>query len=126
LLLAPEPSYPQGETTSAIAGQVTDETGAAIRGAKVSITNVGNGLKRSVETDEAGRFNFPQLIPGTYSVQGLRGGFSTAGNPGRFRRAGPHRRGQHHSRRPGAAAEVTVHRASSWNKHRECQYNRLR
>jgi hypothetical protein len=69
LLLAPEPSYPQGETTSAIAGQVTDETGAAIRGAKVSITNVGNGLKRSVETDEAGRFNFPQLIPGTYSVQ---------------------------------------------------------
>src|SRR5665213_4133689 len=75
LLLVPEPSYPQGETTSAIAGQVTDETGAAIRGAKVSIANVGNGLKRSVETDEAGRFNFPQLIPGTYSVQASAAGF---------------------------------------------------
>jgi Carboxypeptidase regulatory-like domain len=75
LWLAPEPVYPQGETTSAIAGQVTDATGAAIGGAKVSITNPGNGLKRSVETDEAGRFNFPQLTPGTYSVQAAVAGF---------------------------------------------------
>jgi hypothetical protein len=73
--LAPQPARSQGETTSAIAGQVTDETGASIRGANVSIANVENGLKRSVETDDSGRFNFPQLTPGTYAVQASAAGF---------------------------------------------------
>ena len=58
----------QGETTSAIVGSVTDPTGAAISGASVTITNMDNGLKRSVKTDDAGRFSFPQLKPGTYAV----------------------------------------------------------
>jgi hypothetical protein len=75
LALIPRPARSQGETTSAISGQVTDETGAAIGGAHVSIANVENGLKRSVETDEAGRFNFPQLTPGTYAVQASAAGF---------------------------------------------------
>jgi Carboxypeptidase regulatory-like domain len=73
--LVPEPGFSQGETTSAISGLVTDQTGAPIRGAMVSISNSGTGLKRSVETDEAGRFNFPQLIPGTYSVGASAAGF---------------------------------------------------
>jgi len=75
LWLVPEPAHSQGETTSAIAGQVTDQTGAAIARATVSIANVANGLKRSVETDDAGRFNFPQLTPGTYAVQASAPGF---------------------------------------------------
>src|SRR3954454_23537249 len=61
--------WAQGETTSAIVGSVSDPAGAAIAGAKVTITNTDNGLKRSVETDSAGRFNFPQLKPGPYSVK---------------------------------------------------------
>jgi hypothetical protein len=63
------PVLAQGETTSAIAGSVTDPTGAAIPGATVIVTNVENGLKRSVKTDDSGRFSFPQLKPGTYSVK---------------------------------------------------------
>src|SRR6202522_1836279 len=59
----------QGETTSAILGTVTDPTGAAISGATVTVTNVENGLRRSVKTDDAGRFSFPQLKPGLYSVK---------------------------------------------------------
>ena len=59
----------QGETTSAIVGSVTDPTGAAIPGASVTIANIDNGLKRSVKTDDSGRFNFPQLQPGMYSVK---------------------------------------------------------
>ena len=59
----------QGETTSAIVGSVSDPAGAAIPGAKVTIANVDNGMTRSVLTDNAGRFNFPQLMPGTYSVK---------------------------------------------------------
>jgi hypothetical protein len=63
------PTMAQGETTSAIVGSVTDPTGAAIPGATVTVTNVENGLKRSVKTDDSGRFGFPQLQPGTYSVK---------------------------------------------------------
>ncbi|MGA2214076.1 MAG: carboxypeptidase-like regulatory domain-containing protein, partial [Bryobacteraceae bacterium] len=46
----------QGETTSAILGSVTDPAGAAIPGASVTVTNIENGLKRSVTTDDSGRF----------------------------------------------------------------------
>ncbi len=59
----------QGETTSAIVGTVTDRTGAAIAGATVTIVNTDNGSKRSLRTDADGRFNFPQLKPGPYSIK---------------------------------------------------------
>ena len=66
----------QGETTSAITGQVTDATGGAIASsAAVTITNRETGLKRAVTTDEEGRFNFPQLPPGTYAVEVEAPGF---------------------------------------------------
>src|SRR5712671_2173434 len=63
------PAMAQGETTSAIVGSVTDPTGAAIHGAIVTITSSENGMQRSVKTDDAGRFSFPQLKPGTYLVK---------------------------------------------------------
>ena len=63
------PALAQGETTSAIVGSVGDPSRAAIPGAVVTVTNVENGLKRSVKTDGSGRFSFPQLKPGTYSVK---------------------------------------------------------
>ena len=59
----------QGETTSAIVGQVTDPSGAAVPGATVTITSRDTGLTRSVNTNSEGRFGFPQLKPGTYSVK---------------------------------------------------------
>src|ERR1039457_1042732 len=65
----------QGETTSAIVGQVTDATGAVVPGATVTITNRDTGMKRSVRSDEAGRFSFPQLKPGSYSVKVEAQGF---------------------------------------------------
>ena len=65
----------QGETTSAIVGQVRDTTNAVVPGATVTITNSETGLRRSAKTDDAGRFNFPQLKPGTYSVKVEAQGF---------------------------------------------------
>ena len=67
--LAPPRLPAQGETTSAIEGQVTDASSSSISGATVTIVNTENGLKRSVKTDEAGRFSFPQLRPGSYTVK---------------------------------------------------------
>src|SRR6202050_483365 len=67
--LAPVKAPAQGETTSAIVGQVRDATNAVVPGAIVTITNSETGLRRSAKTDDSGRFNFPQLKPGIYSVK---------------------------------------------------------
>ena len=67
--LIPVNALAQGETTSAIIGQVRDATNAVVSGATVTVINSETGLKRSAKTDDAGRFNFPQLKPGVYSVR---------------------------------------------------------
>src|SRR5260370_29337782 len=67
-IFSPDALWAQGETTSAVVGSVSDPTGAAIAGAKVTIRSTDSGLSRSVKTDNAGRFNFPQLKPRPYSV----------------------------------------------------------
>jgi hypothetical protein len=76
VLLCPTPGKPQGETTSAISGEVSDPSGATIPGAEVSVLNAANGLRRNARTDAAGRFLFPQLSPGTYSVRAAAEGFA--------------------------------------------------
>ncbi len=76
----PAKALAQGETTSAIVGQVRDTTDAVVLGAAVTVTNHETGLKRSARTDDAGRFNFPQLKPGTYSVRAEAQGFAPQQN----------------------------------------------
>src|ERR1700681_2528885 len=78
--LAPVKALAQGETTSAIVGQVRDTSHAVVPGAIVSITNSETGLRRIAKTDDAGRFNFPQLKPGTYSVKAEAPGFELRQN----------------------------------------------
>src|SRR5208337_1480726 len=73
--LLPLRALGQGETTSAIVGEVRDATNAVVANATVTIVNHERGLKRSARTDDAGRFNFPQLKPGTYSVRVEAHGF---------------------------------------------------
>ena len=75
LCLLPLGAFAQGETTSAIVGQVTDATNAAIPGATITITNREIALQRNAKADDSGRFNFPQLKPGTYSVRVEAQGF---------------------------------------------------
>ena len=83
-LFCPAKALPQGETTSAIVGQVSDATKAPIPGATITITNREIGLQRSVKTDNEGRFNFPQLKPGTYSVKVQAEGFDPQQNDNVF------------------------------------------
>ncbi len=71
----------QGETTSAIVGSVTDQAGGAIAGARVTVEGAETGAKRSAATDGAGRFNFPQLKPGSYTVKAEADGFEPQANP---------------------------------------------
>jgi hypothetical protein len=72
--------FGQGETTGAIVGQMTDATKAAISGATVTIENRETSLQRTAKTDDEGRFNFPQLKPGTYSIKVEAEGFDPREN----------------------------------------------
>ncbi len=63
-------------STGSIVGTVTDQSGAVIDGAKISIKNVATGQEIGVTSNSAGSFNSGALVPGTYKVQVSAKGFS--------------------------------------------------
>jgi hypothetical protein len=59
-----------------ILGTVSDQTGAAVKGAKVTITNVDTGVVRELITNEAGDYVAPNLAPGVYKIAVEAQGFT--------------------------------------------------
>jgi len=65
-----------GQTANGrISGTVKDQTGGAIVGAAVTVTDVARGLPRNLTTDEGGAYLATNLIPGNYSVRATFTGF---------------------------------------------------
>ena len=64
-----------------ILGTVTDQTGAVIAGAAVTVLDTERGLTRNLLTDDAGEYNAPNLIPGTYTVRVEMKGFKRLDRP---------------------------------------------
>ena len=58
-------------------GTVTDQTGAVIAGAQVSVSSVGTGLKRHILTDTKGQYYVVGLPTGRYAVKIDKEGFQT-------------------------------------------------
>src|SRR5581483_12243691 len=77
LLLISLPAFAQGGGQAAISGTVVDPTGAAISGAKVTVTQKGTSAHRVVVADANGAFNVPSLLPATYTVAVQAPGFKT-------------------------------------------------
>jgi hypothetical protein len=67
--------------TGRILGTVTDQTGAALTGAEVVITDVQRGLTRTLTTDQAGEYVAPDLSPGIYRVRAAAKGFKSVERP---------------------------------------------
>jgi hypothetical protein len=61
-----------------VAGVVEDSTGARIPDASVKLINVLTGTENASTTNRDGVFLLPGVIPGTYTLQIERQGFSTA------------------------------------------------
>ncbi len=54
---------------SRIAGTVTDQNGAVVPGATVTVINPNTGFSRSTTTSDDGSYGFPGLQPATYRVE---------------------------------------------------------
>ena len=67
---------------AALSGTITDPSGAAVPGAKLSVTNTATGVTRDDATDSAGFFSVPNLLPGPYVVTVSASGFSTTKTSG--------------------------------------------
>src|SRR5438067_4040970 len=58
-----------------IFGTITDQTGAAVPNAKVTVTSVRQGTSDTVATNDTGNYSVTHLIPGTYDVRVEATGF---------------------------------------------------
>jgi hypothetical protein len=65
-----------------IVGTVTDSSGAAVAGAKVTITETNTQITHGAITNDSGTYGFPDLPPGTYEVTVQMAGFKREAKSG--------------------------------------------
>ena len=70
------------DTNASLSGTVTDPTGAAIPGAKLTITNEATSFQSSFVSDETGAYTFRNLTPGKYHVDISAAGFKSSTQKG--------------------------------------------
>ena len=80
-LALPSSVYSQAVYGSLL-GTATDPSGAVVPGASVTVTETGTGQVRTDTTDQSGRYNIVNLLPGTYNVQVTAHGFRTVEHSG--------------------------------------------
>ncbi|HEV2860403.1 MAG TPA: TonB-dependent receptor [Pyrinomonadaceae bacterium] len=68
----------QSQTTGRIGGTVTDQNGAAVAGAEVTVASRATGEERKVVTDESGVYIISLLPPGEYRVTVAAANFKKA------------------------------------------------
>jgi hypothetical protein len=74
-LVSPVLVRSQTANTGTVLGVVTDPSGAVVPGADVELKDAATGTVRTTATNEAGRFTFVAVKPGTYSVTVSAPGF---------------------------------------------------
>src|SRR6185312_10453827 len=69
--------FAQGDRGS-VTGTITDQAGASVAGATVTVTNPATGLKQSTTSGSDGNYNVPYLPVGKYNLSVDKSGFRTA------------------------------------------------
>jgi len=64
-------------TTASLSGTVTDQSGAAVPGAKITVLNTDTGFTQSVSSGPAGDYLFPRLTVGKYKLTVEKEGLQT-------------------------------------------------
>src|ERR1700735_1877372 len=64
------------QTGASLSGVVTDQAGAALRVAAVTIRNVDRGVTRTIATDGGGHYQASGLRPGRFEIRAAKQGFA--------------------------------------------------
>lgn len=78
LLLIPAPSAVAQAGRGTISGTITDQSGAIVPGAKVTLLSPATGVSLHAVTTAAGLYTFISLNPGVYQITVSQSGFTTA------------------------------------------------
>ena len=82
LCLSPVPLLAQAQSAGgSIQGAVTDESGAVLPGASVTVRHQATGIVRETTTDGSGVYRAPLLPVGGYEVTAALSGFATTRRP---------------------------------------------
>jgi hypothetical protein len=78
LTLSGPPAWAQSSSTGTVSGQVMDRQSALIVGAQVTLTDTSTNSVQTTSTNDAGRYIFANVAPGTYNLTVSKEGFSQA------------------------------------------------
>jgi hypothetical protein len=70
-------AFAQPAQTGTIQGEVKDSSGAVMPGVTMTLTSEERGFSRSTVTDENGRYVFPAVPAGNYTIEAVLQGFKT-------------------------------------------------
>jgi hypothetical protein len=76
LALFPGLLFGQAKTEGQLSGKVSDASGAAVSGVKLTLSQASTGLSLTVTSNESGEYVFPSVLPGTYKLTANATGFS--------------------------------------------------
>ena len=69
-------SWATAQSSSQLNGSVTDSSGAAVAGAKITLTDPATGLQRTTTSNGSGLYQFLDVPPGDYRLEAAASGFA--------------------------------------------------
>ncbi len=70
------PMWGQSTSTGSVVGTVTDQSGAVVSGAAVTLTDTSTNAARTTTTNASGRYIYVDVSPGLYNIEVIKAGFA--------------------------------------------------
>ena len=78
LLCATAVAAPVAAQSAGVSGTISDQSGGVLPGVSVTLLHRDQGWSRETITNDEGRYAFPILVPGRYSLKAVLSGFAPA------------------------------------------------